>query len=156
MAAELDLSKWSGEGTFTQMLIDRLKAIDELKLVRVEDAPASRSEADYNFMSNEVFVVFETGTRSEPARRFGLFRSTRAVTYKKMTVVDLEKRLTATPDIGSPDYSDDGMLQYLRTERIIPPYQTKGYKLVELVRIYEAGTERAGQAGSAGSNRPPG
>jgi hypothetical protein len=29
------------------------------------------------------------------------------------------------------------MLQYLRTERIVPPYQTKGYKLVELVRIYE-------------------
>ncbi len=29
------------------------------------------------------------------------------------------------------------MIQYLRTERIVPPYQTKGYKLVELVRIYE-------------------
>ena len=30
------------------------------------------------------------------------------------------------------------MLQYLRAERIVPPYQTRGYKLVELVRIYEA------------------
>jgi hypothetical protein len=29
------------------------------------------------------------------------------------------------------------MVQYLRTERIVPPYQTRGYKLVELVRIYE-------------------
>jgi hypothetical protein len=29
------------------------------------------------------------------------------------------------------------MLQYLRTERVVPPYQTRGYKLVELVRIYE-------------------
>jgi hypothetical protein len=28
------------------------------------------------------------------------------------------------------------MLQYLRTERIVPPYQTRGYKLVEMVRIY--------------------
>ena len=28
------------------------------------------------------------------------------------------------------------MLQYLQTERIIPPYQTRGYKLVELVRVY--------------------
>jgi hypothetical protein len=137
MAAEIDASKWSGEGTFTQTLVDRLKTIDELRLIRVEDAPASRSEADYNFMSNEIFVVFETGTRAEPTRRFGLFPSTRAVTYKKMTVADLEARLTAMPDIGSPDYSDDEMLQYLRTERIIPPYQTKGYKLVELVRIYE-------------------
>ena len=32
------------------------------------------------------------------------------------------------------------MIQYLRTERIVPPYQTRGYKLIELVRIYEAGT----------------
>jgi len=137
MAAEIDASKWSGEGTFTQTLVDRLKTIDELRLIRVEDAPASRSEADYNFMSNEIFVVFDTGTRAEPTRRFGLFPSTRAVPYKKMTIADLEARLAAMPDIGSPDYSDDEMLQYLRTERIIPPYQTKGYKLVELVRIYE-------------------
>jgi len=141
MAAELDVSKWSGEGTFTQTLIDRLKTIDELTLVRVEDAPASRSEADYNFMSNEIFVVFATATRREPTRRFGLFPGTRAVTFKTMTVVDLEARLAAMPDIGSPDYSDEAMLQYLRTERIVPPYQTKGYKLVELVRIYEIRTE---------------
>ena len=46
------------------------------------------------------------------------------------------------PDIGAPDYGDEGMLQYLRAERIIPPYQTKGYKLVEMVRIYEVGTPR--------------
>ena len=31
------------------------------------------------------------------------------------------------------------MLQYLRAERIVPAYQTRGYKLVELVRIYEGG-----------------
>ena len=42
-------------------------------------------------------------------------------------------------DVGAPDYSDDAMLQYLRTERVVPPYQTRGYKIVELVRIYEAG-----------------
>ncbi|HET9830147.1 MAG TPA: hypothetical protein VFP91_00500 [Vicinamibacterales bacterium] len=145
--ADVDLSKWSGEGTFTQTLVERLKTIDGVTLIRVEDAPASRSEADYNFMSNEIFVVFETGTRREPTRRFGVFPGTRDVAFKKMSVVDLEQRLASMPDIGSPDYSDEGMLQYLRTERIIPPYQTKGYKLVELVRIYEAGTERAGGAG---------
>jgi hypothetical protein len=33
------------------------------------------------------------------------------------------------------------MLQYLRSERIVPPYQTRGYKLVELVRIYEIAPE---------------
>jgi hypothetical protein len=48
--------------------------------------------------------------------------------------------LSAIPDVGAPDYADNGMLQYLKTERVVPPYQTKGYKLVELVRIYEAGS----------------
>ncbi len=139
---DIDTSKWSGEGTFTQRLLDRLKEVDGVAVIRVEDAPASRSEADYNFMSNEIFVVFEVGTREEPTRRFGLFPGTRSVVYKKMSVAGLEQQLASTPDIGSPDYSDDGMLQYLRTERIVPPYQTKGYKLVELVRVYEAGTPR--------------
>ena len=55
-----------------------------------------------------------------------------------MTIADLEAALTRSPDIGAPDYADEGMLQYLRAERIIPPYQTRGYKLVELVRIYES------------------
>ena len=64
------------------------------------------------------------------------------MTYQKLDVAGLETRLTAEPDIGAPDYSDDGMLQYLRTERIIPPYQTRGYKLVELVRMYDAGAPR--------------
>jgi hypothetical protein len=139
---DVDTSKWSGEGTFTQTLVDRLKQIDGVAEVRVEDAPASRSEADYNFMSNEIFVVFDTATREEPTRRFGLFSGTRSVTYKKMSVAELEKTLEAAPEIGAPDYSDEGMLQYLRTERIVPPYQTKGYKLVELVRLYEAGIPR--------------
>jgi hypothetical protein len=139
---DVDTSKWSGEGTFTQTLIDRLSRIDGLAAVRVEDAPASRSEADYNFMSNEIFVVFATENREEPTRRFGLFPGTRTVAYKKMTVADLERALATAPGIGAPDYSDEGMLQYLRTERIIPPYQTRGYKLVELVRLYEAGTPR--------------
>ena len=139
---EVDTSKWSGEGAFTQTLVDRLKQIDGVAAVRVEDAPASRSEADYNFMSNEIFVVFETAVRTEPGRRFGVFPVTRSVVYKKMSVPDLEQALASAPEIGAPDYADEGMLQYLRTERVIPPYQTKGYKLVELVRVYESGTPR--------------
>jgi hypothetical protein len=57
-----------------------------------------------------------------------------------MTLAALESALVSAPEVGAPDYSDEGMLQYLRTERIIPPYQTRGYKQVELVRVYEAGT----------------
>jgi len=136
---QTDTSNWSGEGTFTQLLIDRLKEIAAVEFVRVEDAPASRSEADYNFISNEIYVQFATEMRHEPIRRFGFFPSTRAITAKLLTVAGLETLLTALADIGPPDYADETMLQYLRTERIVPPYQTRGYKLVELVRLYEVG-----------------
>ena len=141
-AVDVDTSKWSGEGAFTQLLIDHFKQLDGLTLVRVEDAPASRSEADYNFISNEIFVVFETISSRQPFRRFGLFPAERVVTHPKLDVAGLEATLTSLPGIGAPDYSDHGMLQYLRTERIVPPYQTKGYKLVELVRIYDASVPR--------------
>jgi hypothetical protein len=139
---KMDVSKWSGEGAFTQILVDRLAAMEEIAEVRVEDAPATQSGADYNFISNEVFVVFATVTRQEPVRRFGLFPGSKPVVVNAMTLADLEARLTSDAAAGPPDYSDAGMLQYLRTERIVPAYQTRGYKLVELVRIYEAGTPR--------------
>jgi hypothetical protein len=139
---EIDTSNWSGEGAFTQALIERLRQIEAVEFVSVEDAPASRSDADYNFISNEVFVRFRTTTRKETGRRFGILPTAHTVTEKAMTVSALEQTLTALPDIGAPDYADDAMLQYLKTERIIPPYQTRGYKLVELVRVYEVGAPR--------------
>ena len=135
---EVDTSKWSGEGAFTQVLIDRLGQIAGIARIRVEDAPASRSEADYNFVSNEIFVVFATIARQEATRRFGFLPGSRTVHEQAMTISGLEAALTNVEGIGAPDYSDDGMMQYLRTERIVPPYQTRGYKLVELVRIYDA------------------
>src|ERR1700704_2600239 len=110
---ELDTTKWSGEGTFTGLLIEHLRTLDTIALVRVEDAPASRSEADYNFVSNELFVAFTTKVRRERIRRFGILPGSRAVTEKEMTIVGLEKALTGLFDVGAPDYSDEGMLQYL-------------------------------------------
>jgi hypothetical protein len=145
----VDTSGWSGEGLFTQQLVDRLPQIEGISLVRVEDAPASRSEADYNFISNEVYVAFAVCGRREPIRRFGVLPGSRIVTEKAMTMGGLETALSAMPDIGAPDYSDDGMLQYLRAERVVAPYQSLGYKLVELVRVYEAGGVPIG----AGSSR---
>jgi len=133
-----DTSKWSGEGTFTQLLLDRLDRIDGIEFVRVEDAPASRSEADYNFISNELFVRFVVTRRDESSRKFGILPVKRTVWDKSMTIAQLGEMLEQIEDVGAPDYTDDGMLQFLRTERIIPPYQTRGYKLVELVRLYEA------------------
>jgi len=135
---ELDTSKWSGEGEFTTRLVERLRQVDRIALLRVEDAPASRSEADYNFISNEIFVVFATRSDTERIMRFGIVPGTRTVARKAMSIDELEAELSAAADIGAPDYSDQAMLQYLRSERIVPPYQTRGYKLVELVRIYEA------------------
>jgi hypothetical protein len=134
---QVDTSKWSGEGTFTQMLLDRLRQLDAIATLRVEDAPASRSEADYNFVSNEIFIAFASAERREPVRRLGFIPGSRRIMEKAMTMSGLEAALTAIPDVGAPDYSDGGMLQYLRAERIVPPYQTKGYKLVEMVRVYE-------------------
>jgi len=145
---DVDTSKWSGEGTFTQALIDRLQQLDEVAFLRVEDAPATRSEADYNFISNEIFVRFATRPRQERVRRFGFLPVTRTVADKAMTVVGLEEALTSSPGIGAPDYVDEAMLQYLRTERIVPPYQTRGYKIVELVRVYEAPDHNAAEGSS--------
>ena len=139
---EVELSCWSGEGSFTQVLIDHLRTVAQVRLLRVEDAPASRSEADYNFVSNEIFVDFSTRTETTRATRFGFIPVSRSIARKTMTIADLERVLADAAHIGPPDYSDDGMLQYLRAERIVPPYQTRGYKLVELVRIYELGSQR--------------
>ena len=137
---QVDTSKWSGEGAFTQVLLDCLQQLVSIAWVRVEDAPASRSEADYNFVSNEIFVTFESTERRESVRRFGFFPASRTVVEKAMTIAALGGALAAIPEIGTADYADEGMLQYLRAERIVPPYQTRGYKLVELVRVYEAKT----------------
>ena len=133
----VDVSGWSGEGVFTQTVIDCLKDVAQIAAVRVEDAPASRSEADYNFLSNEIFVTFAIRKRSEPVRRLGIIPGTKVISEKALNIADLGRLLADT--IGPPDYADEGLIQYLRTERIIPPYQTRGYKLVELVRIYETG-----------------
>ena len=140
----LDTTKWSGEGTFTQVLADHLQRIDGVALVRVEDAPASRSEADYNFISNEVYIAFATVARHERVLRFGFLPSSITRLQKVMTMAGLETALGGIAEIGAPDYSDEGMMQFLRTERVVPPYQTRGYKLVELVRVYEVGAQPRG------------
>ena len=139
---DLDTSKWSGEGEFTTVLIERLRGLETIRFLRVEDAPATRSDADFNFISNELFVAFKTRVRRERIRCFGFLPLSREVEEKDMTVAGLEQVLADLPDVGAPDYSDAGMLQYLRAERIVVPYQTRGYKLVELVRIYEVGAAR--------------
>lgn len=125
----LEASGWSGEGTFTKLLIAALRELPEVEALRVEDAPASRADSGFSFISNELYVLFASTTHTLSRRKERL-----------MTLGGLEVALANNPEIGAPDYSDDGMLQYLRTERILQPYQTRSYKMIELVRLYEAGT----------------
>ena len=116
---EVDASSWSGEGAFTQSLLDVLKALAAITFLRVEDAPASRSETSYSFVSNEIYVEFGNSVESGGS------------------LAALAQALQKDISIGAPDYADEGMLQYLRTERVVPAYQTRGFKTIEMVRIYE-------------------
>jgi hypothetical protein len=125
---ELDISAWSGEGTFTHALIDALKRDSAVAFLRVEDAPASRSDSAFSFISTEIYVRF---TRTHEAGA---------------AMPALALALEQVSSIGAPDYADEGMLQYLRTERIVPPYQTRGFKVIEMVRIYEIAKGKAQNA----------
>lgn len=142
---DVDTTRWSGDGDFTQALVGVLEQVEGIARVRVEDAPSSRNEGSYLFLSNEVYVQFATRERVETARLLGVFPRRRRRAEPVLTLPRLEAILVEAEAIGPADYSDDGMLQYLRTQRIVPPYQTRGYKLVELVRIYLAG-ENGGAA----------
>lgn len=134
---DIDTSGWSGDGGFTAVLLDALEALAAIAFLKVEDAPASRAETGYNFLSNEIYVGFRR-RRGLERRRLGFVRVMWPTVRKEMTLEDLERALSAIEGVGRPDYADAGMLQYLKTERIVPPYQTRGYKQVEMVRIYEA------------------
>lgn len=139
---QLETSKWSGDGQFTEALIESMTRLDGIVYLRVEDAPTTRSDTGYQFINNELFVGFRIQYRSERVRRFGFLPVARTIPEKAMTLDSLGAALSALPDVGPSDYGDDGMIQYLRTERVVPPYQSRGYKLVELVRIYEVDVPR--------------
>jgi hypothetical protein len=143
-----DLSGWSGDGDLTRSLVEVLKVIPGIAALRVEDAPASRSDTNYLFLSNEVFLSFDEHERIEPTKWLYVLPVRKRVRVPALTLSEVEAVLAGHEAIGAADYSDAGMLQYLRSERIIPPYQTRGYKLVEMVRIYAPG--------QAGAPRGPG
>jgi hypothetical protein len=134
----IDTQAWTGEGTFTPVLIEALKAIDTVEFLRVEDAPASRADAGYALISNEIYVKFRTKRGVVSSRFGGLLRTHADVAV--MRLGGLGGLLAGMDGVGEPDYQDEGMLQFLRTEVLRGPYQTKGVKVVELVRVYEVGT----------------
>ncbi len=137
---DVDTTRWSGDGGFTQVLVDALRDLPDVLAVRVEDAPASRAETGYNFIVNEVYVTFATTEVRERRRLLGVVPYSRTRPAPRLDLDGLSSIFSAAAGIGAPDYADPGMIQYLRTERVVAPYQTKGIKIIELVRIYRAGT----------------
>jgi hypothetical protein len=133
---EVDTSRWSGDGDFTRVLADAIAALGEVVAVRVEDSPASRADTGYAFLSNEIYVGF--GSRSEALRSrwLGIVPVTRRHEVPALDLAGLASRLAELEGVGPPDYQDEGMLQFLRAERVAAPWQTKGIKVVELVRVY--------------------
>jgi len=71
---EVEASGWSGDGDFTALLIEALKRLP-VRLVKVEDAPASRTDSAFSFISNELFVVFESTPRHVRSRVLGVIPS---------------------------------------------------------------------------------
>jgi hypothetical protein len=136
---EVDAAGWSGDGALTQAIVACLRSEPRIVGLRVEDAPASREDTAFTFISNEIFIRPAVEWRRASPRGWRLWRVSRP--EPALTLADVEARLSRDPAIAAPDFSDDGMLQYLRAERIVPPFQTRGYKLVELVRIYMSAIE---------------
>lgn len=133
---EADRSGWSGDGELTARLLAVLEQTDGIAAIRVEDAPASRSDSGYVLLANEIFLRFATERRRQRGLWLGVVPVTRSVETPRLTLQLLESRLALIDGIGPADYVDEGLIQYLRTERIVAPHQSRGYKLVELVRIY--------------------
>ncbi len=136
---QIDRERWSGEGELTARLLEWLAALEQVHFVRVEDAPAGSAGAGFNFICNEIYVAFRVQRTVEVRKAFGMVPLPTVGRRKGLTLAALERLLAAVEGIGAPDYADAGMLQYLRSERIVPTYQTRGPKLVEMVRIYEVG-----------------
>ncbi len=139
----VDRSGWSGDGDVTQAIIDRLARESGVAHLTVEDAPASREDTGFAFISSELFIRPVVRVRRDRVWRWGWWPSRRRIATPDLRLDAIEARLTADPEIGAPGFADLAMLQYLRTLRIVPAYQTRGYKLVELIRLYLVPVEGA-------------
>ena len=140
-AVQIDREGWSGDGDFTQLLLEKLASIEQVGFLRVEDAPASRAGTAFNFICNEIYVAFRIRRTIGVRRLFRLVPLPAVVLRKSFTLARLRDLLAAAAGIGPPDYSDAAMLQYLRSERVATAYQARGPKLVEMVRIYEVASD---------------
>ena len=99
MPPDIDREPWSGEGDFTQTLVDWLTLLSHLAYLRVEDSPSTLNDVEYNFISNEIFVRFQTVEKVNRHRLWGVFPWRRVVAEKAMTLEQLGSALVADEDI---------------------------------------------------------
>ncbi|MCL4812694.1 MAG: hypothetical protein KJ061_09425 [Vicinamibacteraceae bacterium] len=152
MSIAIDREGWSGEGDFTETVLAALAGMPDVAALRVEDSPASRAEAGYAFISNEIYVQSATRAEVTATRRFGIVPWRQRIEVPLVALAEIQRFLEGQDEIGPPDYSDEGMIQYLRTHRVVAPYQTRGVKVVEMVRIYAAGRGPRDEAATVASS----
>src|SRR2546430_3101157 len=70
MRSEVDVSKWSGEGTFTQLLIDCLRSMDAIEFVRVEDRKSTRLNSSHSQISYAVFCLKKKKKNNREVRSY--------------------------------------------------------------------------------------
>ncbi len=105
----VDSDGWSGEGEFTQVVLDRLRKVEiGSRRSRSKTRRRRRSDADYNFIANEIFVTFATTHRDEAVTRLLFFPGTKRVPVKTMTLEALTRLLEESEGIGPADYGDEG------------------------------------------------
>ncbi len=126
MIATIDRAEWSGDGDLTIALVEVLAGLHQVAVVKVQDAPTSRAEAGFNFIGNDLFVGFRVQRRMTVRRRLGIVPVPAITHVRSLTLEGLAALLEGVEGIGAPGYQDAEMLQYLRAERAVAPYQSRG------------------------------
>jgi len=101
MPSELDTSAWTGEGSFTQLVIDRLRELDGVRLVRVENDMIRGDmdgywDPDRQCVAHTQFYGFVSGTTIE-----GTFRTTYSAPFIETSGRWFVKKTTATLPSGN-------------------------------------------------------
>ena len=101
----IDRDRWSGEGDFTEQLLSWLSEQSDVISLRVEDAPSTRTDVEYNFISNEIYVEFKVREFYQSRRVLGVIPLGRKSLEKTMSLEKLNRVLSEESELGEPDYA---------------------------------------------------
>ena len=99
---DIDKEKWSGDGDFTERLLAVLSEMASVSFLRVEDAPASRSDAGFSFISNEIFVKFREVPVAETVKLAGAPGFTVSAAGGTAMLTGLFSVRAAVPEVSGP------------------------------------------------------